>query len=46
MPYKYNVKLCRRCGHTWDARVVAPRRCPHCMSPLWNVPREAKGVTP
>ena len=30
---------CLRCGATWIPRVEAPKRCPSCKSPYWNVER-------
>ncbi len=33
---------CLRCGFEWLPRVPNPKRCPHCVSALWNVPRANK----
>ena len=30
---------CLRCGFEWLPRVECPVKCPHCRTPLWNVPR-------
>lgn len=30
---------CQRCGGSWLARTVDPKRCTVCTSPLWNTPR-------
>ena len=30
---------CERCGHTWVARVIAPKRCVKCKNPYWEFPR-------
>lgn len=30
---------CKRCEYEWVARTEAPRVCPKCKSPYWNVPR-------
>lgn len=27
---------CKRCGHSWVARVENPVMCPYCHSPYWN----------
>lgn len=35
---------CLRCDNEWESRVEFPKRCPVCVSPLWNVERKrAKG---
>ena len=33
---------CERCGHEWIPRnkKTAPRVCPECKSPYWDVPRK------
>lgn len=33
---------CLRCGFEWVPRKAVPKRCPNCISPLWNVPRAQK----
>lgn len=33
---------CLRCGFEWRPRKETPKRCPHCISKLWNVPRAQK----
>jgi len=38
--------ICLRCGCTWVPRIEAPKRCPGCKSPYWNVPRKEKLVPP
>ena len=35
---------CKRCGGTWDSRVVHPRYCPLCKSPKWDVPRSVDAL--
>lgn len=32
-------KICKRCGKSWESRVAEPKRCPFCVSPLWNKDR-------
>lgn len=32
-------KICKRCGKGWESRVAEPKRCPFCVSPLWNKDR-------
>ena len=33
---------CERCGHEWIPRnkKTAPRVCPECKSPYWDIPRK------
>lgn len=33
---------CKRCGHSWEPIVVAPRACPNCTSYLWNKPPDRR----
>jgi len=33
-------KMCKRCGHRWQPRVLNPVRCPKCQSPYWYKDRK------
>lgn len=47
--YKYRhdtvFKTCLRCGWQWEARTATPKRCPKCISPLWDTERKRSMTT-
>lgn len=36
------ILACVRCGHTWQAKVACPARCPACNSADWDRPATGK----
>jgi predicted Zn-ribbon and HTH transcriptional regulator len=41
MQVTIDLKECLRCGHTWQSQVAEPKKCPHCTSVRWNMPRRS-----
>lgn len=31
--------VCKRCGYKWNQKLESPKRCPNCISPYWDKPR-------
>lgn len=31
---------CKRCNHSWVARIENPTVCPKCKSPYWNIKKK------
>ena len=40
--YRRWVHACNRCQRLWVAEKAAPKKCVHCKSPYWNLPRERR----
>jgi hypothetical protein len=41
--YRRWLHTCNRCQRRWVAEKAAPKKCIHCKSPYWNLPRERRG---
>lgn len=35
---RYDMCMCKRCGHYWKARTDNPKQCPTCTSVNWHRP--------
>lgn len=40
--YRRWIHTCNRCQRRWVAEKAAPKKCIHCKSPYWNLPRERR----
>jgi len=40
--YRRWIHLCNRCQRRWVAEKGNPKKCIHCKSPYWNLPRERR----
>jgi hypothetical protein len=38
--YRRWIHTCNRCQRHWVAEKGSPKKCVHCKSPYWNLPRE------
>ena len=32
-----SIRVCRKCGHTWVARISDVRQCPKCHTHRWDI---------
>jgi len=40
------TRQCRKCGATWEPRVVDPVQCPRCKRCDWKAPKKGESVKP
>ena len=40
--YRRWIHTCNRCQRRWVAEKASPKKCLHCKSPYWNLPRERR----
>jgi hypothetical protein len=40
--YRRWIHTCNRCQRLWVAEKATPKKCIHCKSPYWNLPRERR----
>ena len=40
--YRRWIHTCNRCQRSWVAEKGSPKKCLHCKSPYWNLPRERR----
>jgi hypothetical protein len=40
--YRRWMHTCNRCQRRWVAEKATPKKCIHCKSPYWNLPRERR----
>ena len=39
------MKTCKKCGHTWESRILHPKCCPACKSYAWDKERKRCGLS-